>query len=100
MTKTARQARGERRWIVLGEDGRHVTLGRESDPTEAEIAAVEQALEAQRLQGWLAIAEGDYYARRGRVSLLMVRPLGTPQVAFDAAAAAFETLRQRALQLV
>jgi hypothetical protein len=98
MTNAARRPRGERRWIVLGEDGRHVTLGRHSDPSEAEIAAAEQALAAQSLHGWLAIAEGDYYARRGRVSLLMVRPLGAPQVAFDSAAAAFEALRRRALQ--
>jgi hypothetical protein len=98
MMRAARQPRRERRWIVLGEDGRHVTLGRHSDLTEAEIAAAEQALAAQGLHGWLAVAAGDYWARRGRVSLLMVRPLGTPQAAFDEAAAAFEALRRRALQ--
>lgn len=98
MTNEARRTRGERRWIVLGEDGRHVTLGRHSDPTEAEIAAAGQALAAQGLHGWLAVAEGDYWAKRGSVTLLMVRPLGTPKAAFDAAVAAFEAIRQRALQ--
>jgi hypothetical protein len=88
----------ERRWIVLGEDGRHATLGRHTDPTEAEIAAAEQALVAQGLHGWLAVADGDYWAKRATVSLLMVRTLGAPQAAFDSAAAAFEILRRRALQ--
>lgn len=95
MARTAKHSRGERRWIVLTEDGRHVTLGRHTDPTEAEIAAAEQALVAQSLHGWLAVTEGDYWAQRGRVSLLMVRPLGAPQVAFESAAAIFEALRSR-----
>lgn len=99
MTRAARQTRGgERRWIVLGEDGRHVTLGRHRDPSEAEIASAEKALAAQGLHGWLAVAEGDYWAKRRKVSLLMVRPLGTPRTAFDVAAAAFEALRRRVLQ--
>lgn len=55
----------EHRWIALAEDGRHPTLGRDADPTEAEIDAVEKALAAQGLHGWLAIAEGDYQAREG-----------------------------------
>jgi hypothetical protein len=99
MNSAAGRRRRERRWIVLGEDGRHVTLGRHSDPTAAEIAGAEEALTAQGLHGWLAVIEGAYWAKRGRVILLMVRPLGTPQSPFAEAAAAFETLRLRALQL-
>lgn len=98
VTKAAKRSTRERRWIVLAEDGRHSTLGRDTDPTEAEIASTEQALAAQGLHGWLAVAEGDYWAKRGRVCLLVVRPLGAPQMAFDSAAEAFQTLRQRALQ--
>ena len=98
MTKAAKRTTRERRWIVLAEDGRHSTLGRETDPTEAEIAATGQALAAQGIHGWLAIAEGDYWAKRGQVSLLMVRPLGRPEAAFDTVAAAFEAIRLRALQ--
>lgn len=88
----------ERRWIVLGTDGRHVTLGRHSDPTEEEVLAAERSLAAAGLAGWLAVMEGDYYARRGRPSVMMVRPLAAPADAFEDAAAAFEAARARALQ--
>ncbi len=98
VTKAAERRTRERRWIVLAEDGRHSTLGRDTDPTEAEIASTEQALAAQGLHGWLAIADGDYWAKRDKVGLLMVRPLGAPLTAFDSAADAFQTLRRRALQ--
>lgn len=47
----------ERRWIILGEDGRFTTLARTSDPTEAEIAEVEAAMRAQGVAGWLAVME-------------------------------------------
>ena len=43
----------ERRWIVLGTDGRYVTLGRASDPSEEEIRRAETSLRAQGLSGWL-----------------------------------------------
>ena len=33
------------RWIVLGTDGRHVSLGR-TEPSEAEVMATSDALEA------------------------------------------------------
>jgi hypothetical protein len=62
----ARQPRGERRWIVLGGTGGTSLPAHHSGPTEAEIAAAEQALAAQGLRGRLAVAEGDYWAKRGR----------------------------------
>ena len=98
MTSISKIRHRERRWIVLGEDGRHVTIGRHSDPADSEIANLEQSLGDQGLTGWLVIAEGDYWARRGRVSLLMVRPLRAPQSSFETAASAFEVMRQQALQ--
>ena len=77
----------ERRWIVLGIDGRFVTLGRASDPSEAEILAAEAALRDQGLAGWLAAMEGNPYV--GAVPRLMeVRPLADPAVSFDEASAA------------
>ncbi|WP_439580653.1 hypothetical protein [Elioraea sp.] len=94
MAQTMRRSK-EKRWIVLGEDGRHVTLGRHTDPTDAEIAAAEGKLAAQGLGGWLAIMEGDYFGRRPQPALLMVRPLGSPAERFEAAAEAFETARQQ-----
>lgn len=87
----------ERRWIVLSTDGRHVTLGRHSDPTEEEILVAERSLAEAGLAGWLAVVEGDYYARRGKPAVMMVRALAAPAGAFEDAATAFEAARTRAL---
>lgn len=88
----------ERRWIVLGTDGRHVTLGRHSDPSEEEIVTAEHALAAQGGAGWLAILEGDYWNRRSKLSMMMVKPLANPASSFEDAVVAFEMSRKRALQ--
>jgi hypothetical protein len=96
MTTEELQSRGERRWIVLGEDGRHVTLGRHSDPSADELAQAEAGLAAQGLAGWLAVMEGSYYLKR-KPSLLMVRPLCNPQRSFADAADAFQAARKAKL---
>lgn len=84
---TTKERSRERRWIVLGTDGRYVTLGRASDPSEQEVRGAEEALRAQGLAGWLAVMEGSPYV--GVVPRFMeVRPLAGPQVAFEDAAAA------------
>ncbi len=87
------QARQERRWIVLGEDGRHVSLGRHSDPSPDEIAQAESGLATQGLAGWLAIMEGGYYTRL-RPAVMMVRPLCDPQRPFAEAVEAFQAARK------
>lgn len=89
-------ARTLRRWIVLGQDGRHVTLGRAAPPSAEEIAAASDALNRQGLAGWIATLDGDYWGR-GRVTLAPVQTIGagaTPDWA--AAVAAFDQARQRA----
>ena len=89
------QAETETRWIVLGTEGRHVSLGR-SEPSEAEITAASDALAAKRLSGWLARMQGDYYSRR-KVTLEPLRRIGAPHEAdWQAALAAFHTARRRA----
>ena len=89
-------ARGERRWIVLGQDGRHVTLGRVTPPSAEEIAAASKAMEAQGLAGWIATLDGDYWGR-GRVTLAPVQIIGAgATLDWAAAVAAFEQARQRA----
>jgi hypothetical protein len=85
----------ETRWIVLGTDGRHVSLGR-TEPSEAEITAASDALAAQGLSGWLARMQGDYYSR-GRVMLEPLQRIGAPHDAdLQAALAAFHAARHRA----
>jgi hypothetical protein len=89
-------ARGERRWIVLGQDGRHVTLGRAASPSAEEIAAASKAMKAQSLAGWLATLDGDYWGRR-RVVLTPVQSIGAAAALdWPAAVAAFEAARRNA----
>ncbi len=85
----------ETRWIVLGADGRHVSLGR-TEPSEAEIVTASDALAAQGLSGWLARMQGEYYSR-GKVMLEPLQRIGAEHEAdWQAAVAAFHAARQRA----
>jgi DNA-binding transcriptional MocR family regulator len=88
-------ARTETRWIVLGADGRHVSLGR-TEPSEAEIATASHALAAQGLSGWLARMQGEYYSRR-KVTLERIQRIGAEHEAdWEAALSAFHAARHRA----
>ncbi len=93
MTKKQDQ---ERSWIILGEDGRHVTLGRSSDPSNVELAQAKASLAAQGLAGWLAVMDGSYYMR-GSPNLLMVDPICNPRRSFADAVAAFHIARKKML---
>ena len=85
----------ETRWIVLGTDGRHVSLGR-ADPSEAEITAADDALAAQGLSGWLARMWGEYYSRKN-VTLEPLQRIGIADNAdWQASLAAFHAARRRA----
>jgi hypothetical protein len=89
------KATTETRWIVLGTDGRHVSLGR-TELSEAEIATASDALAAQGLSGWLARMQGDYYSR-GKVMLEPQQRIGAEHNAdWQAALSAFHAARQRA----
>ena len=86
----------QQRWIVLGADGRHMSLGRATPPTDIEIIGVSDALTAQGLSGWLAYMQGDYYSRR-RVTLEPLQRIGAPHDAdWQAALTAFHAARHRA----
>lgn len=82
----------ERRWVVLGEDGRFVTLGRQSDPSEDEVRKAEDALRANGLAGWLAVMEGSPYSV-AEPMLIMVKALAEPAAAFEQGVAAFRALQ-------
>ena len=83
----------ETRWIVLGADGRHVSLGR-TEPSEAEITVASDALAAQGLTGWLARMQGEYYSRR-KVMLEPLQRIGIAHNAdWQAALAAFHAARR------
>ena len=86
------QAETETRWIVLGTDGRHVSLGR-SEPSEAEVMAASDTLAAHGLSGWLVRMHGEYYKRR-RVTLEPLRRIAADHEAdWQAALAAFHAVR-------
>lgn len=85
----------EHRWLILGEDGRHIWLGRARDPDEAEIYAAQASLAARSEAGWLVVAEGDYWATGTLMTLLSVCPLAEPKTAFEVAARRFEAIRTR-----
>jgi hypothetical protein len=90
------QAETETRWVVLGTDGRHVSLGR-SEPSEAEVLAASNALAAQGLSGWLAQMQGDYYSR-GKVTLEPLQRIGAAHDSdWQAALAAFHAVRHRSI---
>lgn len=89
----------ETRWIVLGTDGRHVTIGRHTDPSPEEVEQAERGLAAQGLSGWLAVMKGGYYVRR-KPALMMVRPLANPARPFEEVAAEFEAKRKATLTSV
>jgi hypothetical protein len=73
----------EVRWIVLGPDGRHVSLGRHCEPSEDEIRRAEAALRAAGTSGSLAVARGNPGLGARPPELLMVRPLaGALQAAY------------------
>jgi hypothetical protein len=96
MTTEEIQSNGERRWIVLTEDGKHITLGRYTDPSPEEIATSEAGLAAQGLSGWLAVMKGNYYGS-DEPSLMMVRPLCNPKRHFAEAVDRFLTLWEASL---
>jgi hypothetical protein len=86
----------EKRWIVLADDGRHVTVGRHTDPTEDEIVRAGAGLQANGVGGWLAVTEGVYYGA-GSLSVMMVREIAPAGQTWEAAVSAFMALRRQAL---
>ena len=89
------QAETETRWMILGADGRHVSLGR-TEPSEAEVKAASDALAAQGLSGWLARMQGEYYSR-GKVTLEPIQRIGAEHEAdWELALSALYAARHRA----
>ena len=79
---------------ISASDGRHSTIGRDTAPYEAALAAAGAALANLGLAGWLVRLEGDYWARRKPVVLTMIQPLAHAADAdWPAAVAAFEAMR-------
>lgn len=89
----------ERRWLVVAEDGRHVTLGRHSVPSDDEITQAGRGIDALGLAAWLVISEGGYY-NNSKVSLMMVRSITAKLGDWDAAEARWHDHRKVALNAI
>lgn len=64
----------EHRWLVIAFDGRHVTLGRATDPSPEELEHIAGSLREQGMAAWLVVSQGRYHGP-GPLELMMVRPL-------------------------
>lgn len=83
---------------MIASDGRHVTVGRATDPTPEALEAAGERLRGLGLAGWLVVSDGDYHGP-GRLDLLLVRPLAELSGAsWEEARAAFLAARERACQ--
>jgi hypothetical protein len=85
----------ERRWIILASDGRHVTIGRDIEPSEADLDHAVYGLRRLGFGGWLAVMDGDYYGKRN-VILTPVRVLTETDVQFRNACELFRSHRHQA----
>ena len=79
--------------IILADDGRHVSVGRATEPSEPEIISSAQGLVALGLGGWLVRMSGPYYSPSEPVTLTMLRELASPARSFEEAEAKFLSLR-------
>ena len=83
----------EKRWLIIAQDGRHVTLGRHTSPAPDEISTAGSQLDKLGLAGWLVVSEGAYYSN-GAVDLLFVKPITKLIGNWDKANSAFYSIRQ------
>ena len=80
------------RWMELGADGRHVSLGR-AEPSTAEVIAARDALATQGLPGSLVRMQGDYW----KVTLEPIQRIGIAHdVDWQAALTAYRAACHRA----
>jgi len=70
------------RWIVLAQDGRYSSVGRQREPDAEDIARIEEGLRQAGVGGWLAVISQSAYAP-GVPEVVEVRPLGEPAGAFE-----------------
>ena len=73
----------DRRWVLVMDDGTVSTLGRATDPTEEELARVEEMLAAQGVGGWLAIQSHSAYRGPPPPTFVEVRRVGSDGKTFE-----------------
>ena len=86
----------ESRWRLVGEDGRHVWLGRDSDPTVNELDSLARQLDGQGTAAWLVVMRGDYWSAEQEPEVLVVRLLTRRNGDQESALARWRAARVRA----
>lgn len=86
----------ETRWLIVAQDGRHVTMGRAAPPSDDEVMRCAEALVAQGIVGaWFVEMSGQYWSRR-RVSLVPIRQI-VAGGDWQGAEARFQAIRRSAM---
>lgn len=84
--------------MTLAGDGRHVWLGRGTDPTDDELGRIGAALDAQAATAWLVLVRGDYWDAADSIETVVARRLTSRhEGALDDALEAWNALRRKAL---
>ena len=86
----------ERRYLLISQDGRHATLGRDSEPDEEALDTAAEGLDSLGLAGWYVLSEGRYSSPEDELSLLLIRRLTLAEGNWAAASAEFHRLRAEA----
>ena len=73
----------DRRWVLVTDGGAISTLGRAADPTENELARIEETLCANGVGGWLAIQSHSFYRSPPPPTFVAVRRLGVEGISFE-----------------
>ncbi|MEI6161872.1 MAG: hypothetical protein WCP77_18705, partial [Roseococcus sp.] len=85
----------ETRWLIIAQDGRHVTIGRAAPPSDDEVMRCAETLVAQGMAGgWFVTMTGAYWGRR-RVVLEPIRQI-VPGGDWEEAEGRFQALRRTA----
>jgi len=86
-------------YIVLGDDGRHVSLTRGAMPVAEDVRQIGEVLQRQGKGGWLVRMDGDYWAEVGRLDLTEMALITSTSTTFFAATHVFHAKRRVSLGL-
>lgn len=88
----------ERRWLIIAGDGRHVTVGRDTDPSPVEIERAGAQLDGIPTAGWLVVSEGVYHSDE-QITLLMVRRIAGEAGTWEEAEHLWHEIRKKAVAM-
>ena len=69
----------DRRYLMIGQDGHHSVLGRQTEPSDETLATATAGLDVLGMAGWCVLSEGRHGAPGDRLALLPIRRLHNPR---------------------